>query len=443
MHDQTVGELQVNDAGLEKVKWRETEATDVEVERLAAALKGNTVCRTVDLIDNPGVTDASMRNLRAAVGQSGVVRVNLQGTHVGETEQVAMKEACLLNLRRDNQDKWEADLRQLAAGDLRLESVNWTDSGATDAEVDRLATALKGNTACQTVWLDENPGVTDASMRNLRAAVGQSGVVKVNLWRTNVGEEEQKKMKGLLAGKSDQAAEEPVVVPELAEGIPPVREGLFCPTCGADFHDVDALLAHDLTHATPAVTTKDLFGTYQPAKSSWLFGEKKGHPAKSAGLFGEKKGQPAKSAGPVYQCVDCSTPEHGPLTFDTLLDQTRHFNTVTHHKHSVRQYAPGSALSKIHGVGGARDSQYGEATVPMARAREVYTSTAGVMSGEKPYDYGRWKRRERRPGELGSIPFTWTSSGDKTPPPPTQTPGEAEAASIVKRNNPFEYPGAE
>eukprot|EP01048_Picozoa_sp_COSAG05_P021320 COSAG05_NODE_3889_length_1787_cov_4.441351_1_plen_90_part_00 len=69
------------------------------------------------------------------------------------------------------------DIRKVKGNDAGLEKVNWFHSGVTDAAVEGLAEALKGNTVVQTVDLSYNDGVTDASMAALKAGLKESGVV--------------------------------------------------------------------------------------------------------------------------------------------------------------------------------------------------------------------------------------------------------------------------
>eukprot|EP01048_Picozoa_sp_COSAG05_P025148 COSAG05_NODE_6257_length_990_cov_2.012346_1_plen_82_part_10 len=73
------------------------------------------------------------------------------------------------------------DIRKVKGNDAGLEEVDWEGSGVTDAEVEGLAEALKGNTVVQRVDLWGNSGVTDASMAALKAGLKESGVVRVVL----------------------------------------------------------------------------------------------------------------------------------------------------------------------------------------------------------------------------------------------------------------------
>ena len=73
------------------------------------------------------------------------------------------------------------DIRKVKGNDAGLKRVDWYESGVTDAEVEGLAEAIKGNTVVQTVYLHWNRGVTDASMAALKAGLKESGVVGVKL----------------------------------------------------------------------------------------------------------------------------------------------------------------------------------------------------------------------------------------------------------------------
>ena len=72
-------------------------------------------------------------------------------------------------MERSKEEKAE-DIRKVKGNDAGLKEVNWYYSGVTDAEVEGLAEAIKGNTVVQTVGLRSNRGVTDASMAALELA---------------------------------------------------------------------------------------------------------------------------------------------------------------------------------------------------------------------------------------------------------------------------------
>ena len=122
---------------------------------------------------------------------------------VSTTTVVTLRVPHPMALRRNTSkdaEVWEADLRRLATDDARLGTVDWScmGVGAGDAEVERLAVALGGNTACRRVDLRMCRQVTDASMGVLRAAVGRSGVVEVDLSGSGVGQAEVAAMREAL-----------------------------------------------------------------------------------------------------------------------------------------------------------------------------------------------------------------------------------------------------
>eukprot|EP01047_Picozoa_sp_COSAG01_P052260 COSAG01_NODE_5479_length_4233_cov_30.503145_3_plen_165_part_00 len=127
--------MKENDAGLKAVDWIDSGVTDAEVEGLAEAMQGNTAVKTVGLIGNRGVTNASMAALKAGLKASGVVVVGLDYTGVSEGEQRAVVAVFAQNAAR-----------RMKANDAGLETVNWYRSGVTDAEVEGLAEAMQGNT---------------------------------------------------------------------------------------------------------------------------------------------------------------------------------------------------------------------------------------------------------------------------------------------------------
>ena len=99
---------------------------------------------------------------------------------------------------RSKEEKAE-DIRKVKGNDAGLEKVNWFDSGVTNAEVEGLAEALKGNTVMQRVDLSYNDGVTDASMAALKAGLKESGVVGVSLNRTGVSGGEKRAVAAVFA----------------------------------------------------------------------------------------------------------------------------------------------------------------------------------------------------------------------------------------------------
>jgi hypothetical protein len=151
---------------------------DAEVEALAEALEGNTVCWDVRLCGS--MTDASMGRLRRALELSGVVRVRLGETGVSEAEQAEVLSVCARNV-----------VGRLKSNDVELKELDWAYMGTGDTEVEALAEGLEGNTVCQKLDLSGNSMVTDTSMGRLRRALELSGVVRVDLSGTGVSEAEQ------------------------------------------------------------------------------------------------------------------------------------------------------------------------------------------------------------------------------------------------------------
>jgi hypothetical protein len=84
------------------------------------------------------------------------------------------------------------DIARLKANDLELKVVSWIRADVGNEEVARLAEGLDGNTVLQTVVLGGNGKLTDVD--RLLAAVGRSGVVRVDLWSTGVGAEKVREM---------------------------------------------------------------------------------------------------------------------------------------------------------------------------------------------------------------------------------------------------------
>ena len=94
-----IARLKANDPELLTVYWFQADVGNEEVARLAEALDGNTVLEMVDLDGNGRLTDVD--RLLAAVGRSGVVRVDLRSTggekkRAGEKKR-EMKEVCAAN----------------------------------------------------------------------------------------------------------------------------------------------------------------------------------------------------------------------------------------------------------------------------------------------------------------------------------------------------------
>ena len=90
----------------------------------------------------------------------------------------------------------DADLQQLRANDPNRPSVAWINSAITDADVAQLSAALvnedsRPNTACLSVQLSHNRGITDACIPGLQVALTKGGVVAVRLTGTLVGNASQ------------------------------------------------------------------------------------------------------------------------------------------------------------------------------------------------------------------------------------------------------------
>lgn len=173
--------LHANDPSLTTVSWFCSGVGDTEVAQLALALAGistaNTACQRLDLDLNEGVTDTSASGLAGAVSRSGVVRVGLTGTGMGDASTASVRAACVANAER-----------RLRANDSALIVVDWADAGVDDADVARLASALDGNSTCQLMHLELNDGVTQACVEGLAAALVKSAVVTVELGGTQVNE---------------------------------------------------------------------------------------------------------------------------------------------------------------------------------------------------------------------------------------------------------------
>lgn len=168
--------LRENDPECVHVVWTCSGAGDAEVAQLAMALAGkagspaNTACQRVDLESNEKVTDASAAGLAGAIARSGVVRVMLMGTEMGEGGQAAVRSAFVANAER-----------RLHADDAALTVLDWAGCGAIDADIARIAEALVGNTNCQMICLGLNKGVTEACVEGLVAGLVKSAVIMVDL----------------------------------------------------------------------------------------------------------------------------------------------------------------------------------------------------------------------------------------------------------------------
>ena len=113
------------------MNWEDCGVGDAEVLELAAGLAGNTACQTLQLGWNMGVTDASMRRLKVAVENSGVMGVILSESSVSVLELRAMAQICAHNT--------EVRLRVHEVG---VTEVLWSDGAVEDAEVVQLSRGL-------------------------------------------------------------------------------------------------------------------------------------------------------------------------------------------------------------------------------------------------------------------------------------------------------------
>ena len=95
------------------------------LERLGAALKGNSIVRKVHLNFNPAVTDVGAQALEVALPQSNVAALWLEHTGVSEAAQARLHLLCITNA-----------LRLIATNDKFLTSISWNLVGLEDKELD-------------------------------------------------------------------------------------------------------------------------------------------------------------------------------------------------------------------------------------------------------------------------------------------------------------------
>eukprot|EP01048_Picozoa_sp_COSAG05_P008849 COSAG05_NODE_694_length_7891_cov_5.305570_7_plen_226_part_00 len=143
----------------------------------------------------------------------------------------------------------------MKGNDAGLEEVNWYASGVTDAEVEGLAEAMRGNTVMQTVVLYGNRGVTGASMEALKVGLKESGVVGVLLDNTAVSEGEQRAVREICEAnetKWEQAqaeGPEPEPQPEAQPQAQPQADdelAIFLRSCGLQKYAA-VMAAEDIT----------------------------------------------------------------------------------------------------------------------------------------------------------------------------------------------------
>ena len=86
------------------------------------------------------------------------------------------------------QDKIQKTLDRIGRNDVTLSFVDWSCAEVDDEYLEKLGTALKGNTFVRKVHLNFNPAVTDAGAAALEAALPGCNVVAV--WADNTGASE-------------------------------------------------------------------------------------------------------------------------------------------------------------------------------------------------------------------------------------------------------------
>ena len=207
-------------------------------ERLAAALKGNSIVRKVHLNFNPAVTDAGAKALEAALPQSNVAAVWLDHTGVSETARARLHLLCITNA-----------LRLIATNDTCLTAISWNLVGQTDKELDTaplvkacqaardlqrsidgdpvgtrvppwheescdaavtgaLADALATNTNLQSISLMTYNELTPGAAAYLQAAFGRSSVHSKRVSYLPTEAREAREQAALEARKAEQATRE-------------------------------------------------------------------------------------------------------------------------------------------------------------------------------------------------------------------------------------------
>jgi hypothetical protein len=86
------------------------------------------------------------------------------------------------------QDKIQKTLDRIGRNDVTLSFVDWSCAEVDDEYLEKLGTALKGNTFVRKVHLNFNPAVTDAGAAALEAALPGCNVVAA--WADNTGASE-------------------------------------------------------------------------------------------------------------------------------------------------------------------------------------------------------------------------------------------------------------
>lgn len=136
----TLGKIAKNSTSCTLVDWSCVEVEDEELQKLGAALKGNSVVRKVHLNFNPAVTDAGAQALEEVLPNTNVVAVWLDHTGVSEAAKARVHLLCITNA-----------VRLVAMNDQFLTTINWNLVGQSDQEIDT-APLVKASQAADPQW---------------------------------------------------------------------------------------------------------------------------------------------------------------------------------------------------------------------------------------------------------------------------------------------------
>eukprot|EP01043_Picozoa_sp_COSAG02_P033791 COSAG02_NODE_2324_length_9133_cov_38.463361_15_plen_219_part_00 len=141
----TLGKIAKNSRGCVLVDWSCVEVEDEQLQKLGAALKGNSVVRKIHLNFNPAVTDAGAQALEQALPNTNVAAVWLDHTSVSEAAKARIHLLCITNA-----------VRLVATNDQLLTTINWNLVGQTDKEIDT-APLVKASQAADPQWAVDAP----------------------------------------------------------------------------------------------------------------------------------------------------------------------------------------------------------------------------------------------------------------------------------------------
>jgi hypothetical protein len=171
--ESTLQRVAANDPTLVAVDWYSAGADDAFASRLAAALAGNSYVRSLELSENPTITDASAQQLAAVLPVCAVEEVCMLGTGVGEALEEEIEVLCHAKHRAGA----EALLREVVGdGAALLLPTAAGLLGDTVREVeDDIDTAVRrastDDPSMLTVDWYHRPGVDDSALCSLAQAL--------------------------------------------------------------------------------------------------------------------------------------------------------------------------------------------------------------------------------------------------------------------------------